>query len=246
MSNIPKVIHYCWFGNKKKPKIVRECIESWRINLPDYDVIEWNENNFKFEEFEFTKEAYLNKKWAFVADYCRIWVLYNYGGVYLDTDMEVVKNFDIILNQKSFLGVEGNGEINGAIWGCSKEDPFTKIVLDYYDTLKFEEIKNKLVNFTIPKILTKVGKEEGFINGQEIEHIHETTIYPKEYFYPKYYCWEQAIITNKTYTIHHCEGSWKSKTIILIDKIKKVLIDIFGYDRFYSHNKSIKGQVEKK
>ena len=104
MEKIPRVIHYCWFGKNKKQKLINKCIDTWKKYLKDYEIIEWNEENFNIDMSNFTKEAYEDKNWAFVSDYCRIWVLYNYGGVYLDTDIEVLKPIDDLYREKEKKG----------------------------------------------------------------------------------------------------------------------------------------------
>ena len=105
---IPKVIHYCWFGNNPKPKMVKKCINSWKKYCSDYEIIEWNENNFDVNYCDYVKEAYEAKKWAFVSDFARLWIIYNCGGIYLDTDVEIIRNLDELLNDKAFFGFEDN------------------------------------------------------------------------------------------------------------------------------------------
>lgn len=231
MEQIPKVLHYCWFGGKAKPELVKKCMETWKERLPDYNIEEWNEKNFDVEAFDFTRKAYKMKKWAFVADYCRLWVLYNNGGVYLDTDVEVIKNMDYLLNQTAFAGVENGIEINVAIWGCKKNDAFVRQILDYYDDLNYDDFKEDISKIAIPQIVTQIAKGEGYIVSNSIQKLkNETMIYPKEYFYPKNQSWEKPIISENTYTVHHYEGSWRSPLQIYRSKLKQVLINIFGYD----------------
>lgn len=109
MESIPKIIHYCWIGKSEKPESVEYCIESWKKYCPDYKIIEWNENNYDFIKNEYMKEAYDSKKWGFVPDYARLDIIYNYGGIYLDTDVEIIKSFDALLNQEAFIGFECTG-----------------------------------------------------------------------------------------------------------------------------------------
>lgn len=230
MNNIPKVIHYCWFGNNKKPQIVEKSIKSWKEKLPDYEIKEWNEENFKIDDFQFTREAYKSKKWAFVSDYCRVWVLYNYGGIYLDTDIEVVKNLDGFLNDSSFGGVEFDANINFAIWGCKKNDSFLKVVLDRYDNLDFLKNIDNLDNITIPLVVTEEAEKLGFKLTKEIVEFGDgVKIYPKQFFYPKENSWEEVEITKDTYTIHHYEGSWKSPAKKMRTKLKSILVKLLGY-----------------
>ena len=125
MSNkIPKIIHYCWFGKKEKPNIVKKCISSWKVILKDYEIIEWNEENFDISSNNFVRQAYENGKFAFVSDYVRVYALYNYGGIYLDTDVEVFKNFDPLLNNESFWGFEEKNFIATSTIGAQKNNKF--------------------------------------------------------------------------------------------------------------------------
>lgn len=235
MESIPKIIHYCWFGGKKKTKIVKKCINSWKRYLRDYEIVEWNEKNFNIDAFDFTKKAYEDRKWAFVSDYCRLWVLYNYGGIYLDTDMEVLKSLDNLLNNNSFGGLEDE-LIAFGIWGCKKEDKFIGEVLKYYNTLNYDSYMDKLPKLAIPIHITSIAKENGYKdNFNEISYfLDKTSIYPKEYFYPKRHSWQEPIITNNTYTIHHYAGTWRKPHQILRSKLKEILlkfIRLFKSDR---------------
>lgn len=226
MGDIQKVVHYCWFGKKEKPKIVEECINSWKRYLNGYKIIEWNEENFKVEDFDFTNKAYKDKKWAFVSDYCRLWVLYNYGGIYLDTDMEVLKGLDDLLLNNSFGGIE-DYLIAFGIWGCKKEDKLIEEVLKYYNKLNYDDYKDNLQKLAIPIHITAIAKEYGYIeNFNKICYfLDNVAIYPKEYFYPKRHSWQKPIITENTYTIHHYEGSWRKPHQIFRSKIKANLLN---------------------
>lgn len=232
MNTIPKVIHYCWFGEKEKPQLIKSCIDSWKEELQEYKIIEWNEKNFDIEKFDFTAKAYKAKKWAFVADYCRIWVLYNYGGIYLDTDMEVLKSLDKFTHNECFAGIERDKIINAAILGAKPNNKFIKNIISYYNDINFAEYIEDLDKITIPNIITELAVQDGYKGDKKIESVKNMlTIYSKEYFYPKNHSWEKANITEMTYTIHHYEGSWRKKTKIYKSKLKQILIDIFGYER---------------
>ena len=244
MNNIPKVIHYCWFGGGKKSTLIENCIKSWKRYLPEYEIKEWNESNFDININNFVYEAYNSKKWAFVSDYCRVWVLYNYGGIYLDTDMEVLKPLDKFLNNNAFGGIEqaGNKEhINMAIWGCKKHDRFMELVLNKYNNINFLEYKENLFKLAIPNIITETALDMG-LNKNKLEDIffNGTVIYPKRYFYPKAHSWEEVEISDETYTIHHYDGSWKKPHQIVRTKTKNVLVKIFGYKFINKVTKLIK------
>lgn len=132
---IPKIIHYVWVGNNPKPKDIKKCMKTWKKHLKDYKIIEWNESNFDISSHPFVKKAYEAKKWAYVSDYIRMYAIYNYGGIYLDTDVLVLENFDKFLNNKVFMGFERENYPFTAVFGAEKKNKFIKKLLDYYDNL---------------------------------------------------------------------------------------------------------------
>lgn len=132
---IPKIIHYVWVGNNPKPKNIKKCMKTWKKHLKDYEIIEWNESNFDINSHPFVKKAYEAKKWAYVSDYIRMYAIYNYGGIYLDTDVLVLENFDKFLNNKVFVGFERENYPFTAVFGAEKKNKFIKKLLDYYDNL---------------------------------------------------------------------------------------------------------------
>ncbi len=132
---IPKIIHYVWVGNNPKPKDIKKCMKTWKKHLKDYKIIEWNESNFDISSHPFVKKAYEAKKWAYVSDYIRMYAIYNYGGIYLDTDVLVLENFDTFLNNKVFVGFERENYPFTAVFGAEKKNKFIKKLLDYYDNL---------------------------------------------------------------------------------------------------------------
>ena len=132
---IPIIIHYVWVGNNPKPKDIKKCMKTWKKHLKDYKIIEWNESNFDISSHPFVKKAYEAKKWAYVSDYIRMYAIYNYGGIYLDTDVLVLENFDKFLNNKVFVGFERENYPFTAVFGAEKKNKFIKKLLDYYDNL---------------------------------------------------------------------------------------------------------------
>lgn len=134
---IPKIIHYCWFGGKEKPELVNIYIATWKEFCPDYKIIEWNESNFDVAENDYCREAYEAHKWAFVSDYVRLKVLYEYGGIYMDTDVEVVKTFDEFLHYGAFSGYESKDKIPTGTMGGSAKNEWIKLLLDDYDSRHF-------------------------------------------------------------------------------------------------------------
>ncbi|MGE4578573.1 MAG: glycosyltransferase [Desulfuromonadales bacterium] len=206
---IPKKIHYCWFGCGPLPKLVRKCIQTWEERLPEYEFNLWNEENSPMD-IPYVKAAYKNKKFAFVSDYVRCWAIYNNGGIYLDTDMYVLKNFDNLLNNHVFFGYEKENQniISAGIIGCEKKSLFVRKIIDRYENMEFSV--DELWEITIPKIIT--DEYEKFSSKESI------SIFPYDYFYPyplfnrdKQF---QSFIdykTQNTYAIHLWNQSWFSR-----------------------------------
>ena len=220
-----KYIHYCWFGGKPLPKLAKKCIKSWKKYLPDYEIIEWNEKNFNVEECEFSKEAYDEKKWAFVADYARTKVLHDMGGIYFDTDMLVTKDFSKLLNDKTFLGVEDSGKIAVGVWYESESNSYlTTKLLEFYNQCNGFDTLNTYV-YSIPNIITKLIDDDSFILGKnKVQHLnHDITIYPREYFYPLSYDRQNNIFTENTCMIHYYDSSWVPKYQQRENKIFRLL-----------------------
>jgi len=153
---IPKKIHYVWVGGKEKPKDIERCINSWKKHLQDYEIIEWNENNFDINSHPFTKGAYEAKKWAYVSDYIRMYALYTEGGIYLDTDNLVLESLDKFLNDKAFVGFENKDYPYTAAFGCEKGHPLVKKVLDYYEGREFEFDSNDQMKAVNTKIVSQI------------------------------------------------------------------------------------------
>lgn len=222
METIPKIIHYCWFGRGEKNQKIKECIESWKKYLPEYNILEWNEDNFDINSVKYVREAYKSKKWAFVTDYVRLYALYNYGGIYMDTDVEVLKNLDVFLENKAFSGFEDNQYIPTGIMGSIKGHFWIKKLLQYYENKDFIKGGNyELIPNT--KIITEITKRDfGLIlNNEEQKLKYGVLIYPKDYFCPKNHYNNKIYLTKNTYTIHHFNGSWVNKNMFY--KIKNIL-----------------------
>lgn len=229
VNKIPKIIHYCWFGKKDKPDIVNHCINSWKKVLDDYEIIEWNEDNFDININQYVREAYENKKFAFVSDYVRVYALYNMGGIYMDTDVEVIKSLDTFLNEDSFWGFEEKNYIATSTIGSKKRNKVIKMFLDFYQDKSFNEISEELEAYTNVQIITNIFRNLGFeMNGKKQTIDSIGTIYPQEYFSPYDYinCYDKR--TYKTYTIHYFYKSWLSKKDIIKLKIKMFIVKIIG------------------
>lgn len=202
---IPKIIHYCWFGGNPLPDKVQMCIDTWKRHLSDYKFILWNENNSPIHH-PFVQEAMRLKKYAFASDYVRLWAIHKMGGIYLDTDMYVVKSFDDLLHNRFFCGYENSKDriINAAIFGSEPHFKFIEIILKKYDTLQIPSDVS-IETITIPRIITDIYNE-----WDEKEKI---TIYPYDYFYPlpqKKHRTKNfvAYSTENTYAIHLWNLSW--------------------------------------
>lgn len=206
---IPKVIHYCWFGGNTKPASVLKCIESWKKYCPDYEIREWNEENFPVGDNLYCKQAYEAKKWAFATDYARLVIVYNNGGIYLDTDVEVIKPLDDLLNHKFFIGRQQGFQVNtGSGFGAEKGHPVLKRMIDDYEGIPFISKDGEMDLLTCPKRNSQWLFENGMRNDDSFQEIHGVTIYPTEYFSP-FDVWSGRMnVTDKTYSIHHCDATW--------------------------------------
>lgn len=232
---IPKIIHYCWFGGNPYPDLVKRCIDSWKKHLPDFKIIEWNEQNFDVNSNTFVKEAYEAKKYAFVSDYVRLYALYNYGGIYLDSDVEVVKSLEPFLEHKAFTGAEDAKYCVTGTMGAEKHHPWIKKLLEYYDDKSFLGDGGSIPN---TQIITNITKEMyGFESSSHYQNFNnELHIYPFEYFCAKDYKTGKIKKTENTYTIHHFNGSWlsekqkkRTKRIFLLERM---LNNLFGENAF--------------
>lgn len=212
---IPKVIHYCWFGNNNKSRLVKKCIKSWKKYCPEYKIIEWNETNFNLECNDYVIEAYKHKKWAFVSDYVRLWVIYNYGGIYLDTDVELIKSLNTLLKNKAYFGSEDGIYIaTGLGFGAEKGNSVVACMLKDYDNIHFEKANGDLDLTPCPKRNTvsiqELLKKKKVINN--ITYIENATIYPKDFFCPLNYEDRSFAKTKNTYSIHWYNASWVTKS----------------------------------
>lgn len=215
---IPKVIHYCWFGGKKLPDDVLKCIESWKKYAPEYEIIEWNENNYDVNVCTYVKEAFMKKKWAFVSDFARYDILYKYGGIYFDTDVQMIKSIDDIVDKGPFMGFECKKD-EKTEWLVSPGigiaaypgmDLYRRII-DFYKNQKFILEDNTLNPLTVCDYTTNILKADGLKPQNTIQKIDGIYIYPTEYFCPKNYFTGELDITDNTRTIHHYTSSWLSE-----------------------------------
>lgn len=208
-----KKIHYCWFGGKELPASVKKCINTWKKIMPDYEIIEWNEKNFDINSSNFVKEAYENKKWAFVSDYVRIYALYQEGGIYFDTDMKVIKDVSDIVDKDMFLGYEDSGYVGTAVIGVKeRHNKYIKEILDYYNDI--DHFNPEIIyNYANPVIITKIIKKyNSYVDEKGIKIFDNNIyVYPRDYFYPLSYNYEEKIYTENTCMIHLFNATWTDK-----------------------------------
>lgn len=210
---IPKVVHYIWFGGKPFTEKAQKCFDSWKKHLPDYKFIRWDESNYNVDKYQFTKEAYQRKIYAFVSDVARLDIIYEYGGIYMDLDVEVLKNLDPFLTNEAFSGMQGDFCINpGSILGASAHNQIIGDMLKEYITKPFviDERNNLLNNTAIPKVVTSILIQRGYLlNGKEqvIDGFH---VYTEDFFTPDLKEIHKGNIPSNCYTIHDYAGSWVS------------------------------------
>ena len=218
MANIPKIIHYCWVGGDPKPQSVLYCIESWKRCCPDYEIREWNETNYDFSKNKYMRQAYEAKKWGFVPDYARLDIVYEHGGIYLDTDVEMVRSFDKLLEHESFFGFEdtGDGEYFvacGLGFGAAKHNPLLKELRDYYDSVSFLNQDGTLDLTPAPRHNTPIFAQYGIRMDNKLQEKDGNMFYPAEYFCPKIFKTGKLNQTENTYSIHHFSASWMDDAI---------------------------------
>ena len=247
---IPKIIHYCWFGRNPLPELAQKCIASWKKYLPDYEIKEWNEDNFDVNIIPYTAEAYAMKKYAFVSDYARFWILHKYGGIYFDTDVEVIRPIDDIIARGNFMGFEtdpnpakgdasegsvapglglgvnpglGLGVNPGLGLGVNPGLGIIEKMMHYYDGQHFVHeavMKNQI---TVVHIATKVLRDNGLKNVAGIQEVAGCYIYPAEYFCPINVTTGRIHVEKNTRTIHHYAGTWVDKKFSLKELVKRIL-----------------------
>lgn len=220
---IPKIIHYCWFGRGEMPKMALECIASWHKHMPDYRYKLWNEDNFDINCIPYVKEAYDCRKFAFVTDYVRLFALFTEGGIYMDTDVEVLKPYDDLLELPAFTGYEGSKYLP-PVTGTMASEPGGKWVqeqLSVYDGIHFIQENGSMDLTTNTSRISSIMKQGGFVSDGKKQVYKDMHIFPVEYFCPRQTTGE-FLITDNTYCDHHFMGSWDD------DKKMSWLIKVFG------------------
>lgn len=227
---IPKKIHYCWFGGNTLPESVKNYIKTWKKYCQDYEIIEWNESNFDVNQNQYCKEAYEAKKWAFVSDYVRLKVLYDYGGIYMDTDVEVVKPLDELLRYNWFSGFESEERIPTGTMGASCNSTIIKLLLSDYDRRHFIKSDGSFDLTTNVELITKTLKLNYDINlNNTYQNFGDNNVLlPFDYLCCKDLIDGKIYISQKTYTIHHFAGSWLNSWGKTKQLIKVFCSKIFG------------------
>lgn len=246
---IPKVIHYCWFGHNELPSLAKKCIASWRKFLPDYEIKEWNEDNFDVSSIPYTAQAYKHKKYAFVSDYARFKILHEYGGIYFDTDVEVIRPINDILEKGAFFGLECDVKDHfacapGLGFACSPNLGLLREMQELYNNLDFEQLDGSLNQKTVVEHFSEMLLTKGLQPTSGIIEFEEAFFYPPDYFCPKPSEFGEVKITENTRTIHHYAASWVGSK----QRFANFLIRIFGkrtilflwniWNRITKHNRN--------
>ena len=222
---IPKVIHYCWFGKNPLPNMAIKCIESWKKYCPDYVIKEWNEDTFDIESVTYVKQAYENRKWAFVSDYVRLYALVNEGGIYMDTDVELIKSLDMFLDLEAFSGFESTGNIPTGLMAAERGQSLFEEFLHDYDKECFINEDGTLEMTTNVQRITKTCLKYNLKLDNSLQTINGFTLYPMDYFCPKDAVTKKLTITNNTVAIHHFDGSWMPNDRKFVSRFT----EIFGF-----------------
>lgn len=227
---IPRIIHYCWFGGNPLPELALKCIESWKKYCPDYEIKRWDETNFDINCCEYVREAYEAKKWAFVSDYARFKILFENGGVYFDTDVELIKPIDDIVEKGSFMGLEESSETyiaTGLGLAANSGLGLMKEIIDDYHHSHFEKSETGSYETVVARV-TKIILRHGDICPDQINDVAGITVYPPDFFCPLNYYTGELNITENTRSIHHYFASWVTPERRAILAIKKKMCNKGG------------------
>ena len=209
--SIPRKIHFCWLSNDPFPEDIQKCVDSWKSIMPEYEIKHWNLSNFNINYLPYSAEAWEKRKYAFVSDIVRLFALYTEGGIYLDSDIEVFKRFDDLLDDKAFTGFESGNRIGPWLIASEKGNPLIKELLDYYIGRHFCDEKGNvdMTPNTVP--VTRILTDHGLEPKNVIQKLENITVYPEEYFCPKNPWTNKVTITDKTYAMHYFAGAWNDK-----------------------------------
>lgn len=237
--SIPKIVHYCWLSGDPYPELVQRCMQSWKEKLPDYEFMLWDMNRFDIHSVPWVEQACAAKKWAFAADYIRLYALYNYGGIYLDSDVEVLKSFDDLLELPYFFGrehyfdmIDASNTIEAATMGCEKGNPVIKACLDFYKGRNFVKPNGEHDMLILPYAMALVFSRYTLKDIEGIEDFDSDSkkicLFPMDYFSPKNTRTLEVDATKNTYSVHHFNGSWYTKAQSVHVKLRIKLCKVFG------------------
>lgn len=224
---IPKIIHYCWFGGAEKPASVKRCIKNWKKTCPDYEIREWTEKDFDIRINDYCREAYEAKVWGFVPDYIRLWIIYHCGGIYLDTDVQILNKFDSLLDLPGFCGFETKADISenayyvnfGQGFAAEKGNPIIEAHLRMYDDLHFVNPDGTQNRLPSPSYTTSILEKFGLDRTRNVQqNLGQIMVFPTDYFCPKSFQTGIITTTKNTYSIHHFDGSWCDDSQLLYKK----------------------------
>lgn len=255
--SIPKKIHYCWFGGNKKPPIIKKCIKSWKKYCPDYEIIEWNESNFDVHCIPFCDQAYLAKKWAFVSDYARLKIIYDHGGIYMDTDVELVRSIDDLLCLDCFIGFQHEHYVNnGLILGAVRGNDFVRENAAIYEANSFTAHEDSRKQIVCQEYTTEILRGYGLVVPDigEIQIVNGVHVFPSDYFCPYDHRTYQMNRTEHTYAIHHFASSWwddtrrkqylhnkqKQKVDYILHTPNRLLIHLLGPQKYSAIKRALK------
>ncbi|ULL13909.1 glycosyl transferase [Paenibacillus sp. H1-7] len=223
VAGIPRIIHYCWFGRGDKPKIIKKCMKSWNKHVNGFQFMEWNEDNFDVSSIPYVKQAYEAGKYAFVSDYVRLYALYHYGGIYMDTDVEVLQSLDRFLDHEVFSGFEDEKHVPTGIIGSVKGHGWIKSLMDYYNDKTFLLADGSFDLTTNTRIITDSCLKYGLIANNEFQVLRNgLTLYPRTFFCPYDYINGASFITKDSYTIHHFAKSWLPAHVRWRSSVKRI------------------------
>ena len=259
---LPKTIHYCWFGGGQKTELIERCIASWKKYAPDCEIIEWNENNYDVTKNPYMKEAFEAKRWSFVSDYARLDIVYEHGGIYFDTDVELIRPIDDLLSGTGFIGFEQadqNGQYfvnSGGGFGALPYDSIIKKMRDYYNELSFLNHEGKENLQPCPKYNTEAMKEYGLVCDNKQQRVGNISIYPADWFCPVNWKSHHCETTENTYSIHHFDASWlgnkekkhrRRERIIdgIVHLPNKIIKSILGERKYTQLKRRIRKEKEK-
>lgn len=230
---IPKKIHYCWFGGKEIPRAYTAYIETWKKHCPDYEIIRWDESNYDIHQNIYLQTAYEQKQWSFLSDYVRLDVVYQHGGIYFDTDIELLRSMDCVLYHDAFFAFENDDDITtGLGFGACKGNETVRMLRDMYDSFPFEQAEDSRGYVPCPILVTEGLTKMGFVLDDTYQEIDGVAVYPAEYFNPVDISTKRMTLTDKTIAINHYAGSWLSRKKKLEISLSAFLRRLLGEERY--------------